>query len=192
MAVQVDVGNQTTELLGRLLATTSARLELLEDSARAARRVRGDALPETNGKTEAAARVEPSAAVAPPRVPPRSELQPVSLTRGPVVLDLQALQSPDSAAAASPAMPTSSPSRSNGTIPSLVGGYLLNPDLPPPGDLGPLLGSAKVDYAGSPAAVRDGARLLHVLSPFELQVPIDRVWPRWAHEAGLAFLRDGL
>ena len=31
VAVQVDVGNQTTELLGRLLATTSDRLDLLED-----------------------------------------------------------------------------------------------------------------------------------------------------------------
>lgn len=61
VAVQVDVGNQTTELLGRLLATTSARLELLEDSLGqlSASEV---TLPETNGKTEGAARVESSAA----------------------------------------------------------------------------------------------------------------------------------
>ena len=66
-----------------------------------------------------------------------------------------------------------------------MGRYLLNPDLPPPGNLGPLVGSAKIEYAGSPGALGDDARLLHVLSPFELQVPIDRAWPRWAHEAGL-------
>ena len=61
VTVQVDVGNQTTELLGRLLATTSARLELLEDSLGqlSASEV---TLPETNGKTEGAARVESSAA----------------------------------------------------------------------------------------------------------------------------------
>ena len=62
VAVQVDVGNQTTELLGRLLATTSARLELLEDSLGQLAASEVTALPETNGKTEAAARVEPSAA----------------------------------------------------------------------------------------------------------------------------------
>jgi hypothetical protein len=32
VTMQVEVGNQTTELLGRLLATSTARLEVLEDS----------------------------------------------------------------------------------------------------------------------------------------------------------------
>jgi hypothetical protein len=32
--VQVEMGNQTTELLGRLLATASSRLEAVEDSLR--------------------------------------------------------------------------------------------------------------------------------------------------------------
>ncbi len=32
VTVQADVANQTTELLGRLLATSSSRLEALEDS----------------------------------------------------------------------------------------------------------------------------------------------------------------
>ena len=69
--------------------------------------------------------------------------------------------------------------------PHLVGSYLLNPDLLPPGDLGPLLGSGKVAYA-QPSRRRNG-RILHVLSPFAPGVPIDRVWPRWAHEQGLRF-----
>ncbi len=34
VTVQVDVGNQTTELVGRLLATASNRLDALEDSVR--------------------------------------------------------------------------------------------------------------------------------------------------------------
>jgi hypothetical protein len=34
ITVQVDVGNQTTELLGRLLATSSDRLDAVEDSLR--------------------------------------------------------------------------------------------------------------------------------------------------------------
>ena len=68
--------------------------------------------------------------------------------------------------------------------PELICRYQLNPDLPPPGDLGPLLGSGKVSYGGRrPAA----AQVLHVLSPFELDVPIDRIWPRWAHEKGARF-----
>jgi len=32
VTMQVDVGNQATELLGRLLATSSARLDAIEDS----------------------------------------------------------------------------------------------------------------------------------------------------------------
>lgn len=111
----------------------------------------------------------------------------MSLTRGPVVLDIQALQSPDFRGRGIARYAYELATALERDHPELVGAYLLNPDLPPPGDLGPLLGSAKVDYADSPTAVHDGARLLHVLSPFELQVPIDRVWPRWAHEAGLRF-----
>jgi len=34
LKVQVDVGNETTELLGRLLATASDRLDAVEDSLR--------------------------------------------------------------------------------------------------------------------------------------------------------------
>ena len=35
VTAQVDVGNQTTELLGRLLATASGRLDAVEDSLQA-------------------------------------------------------------------------------------------------------------------------------------------------------------
>jgi len=109
------------------------------------------------------------------------------VTPGPVVVDLQALQSPglrDRGVARYAYELAVALERGH---PRLVGRYLLNPDLPPPGDLGPLLGSGKVDYAGAPDAVVPEARVLHVLSPFDLAVPIGRVWPLWAHERGLRF-----
>lgn len=111
----------------------------------------------------------------------------MSVNSGPVVLDLQALQSPDFRGRGIARYAYELAVALEREHPDLVGRYLLNPDLPPPGDLGPLLSSAKIDYAGTSKAVPDGARLLHVLSPFELQVTIDSVWPRWAHEAGLRF-----
>ena len=52
VTVQAEVGNQTTELLGRLLATTSDRLDLVEDSLR--RLSSGDPnAPRSNGSVEA-------------------------------------------------------------------------------------------------------------------------------------------
>ena len=107
------------------------------------------------------------------------------MTAGAVVVDLQALQSPDYRGRGIARYAYELAVALERGHPGLVGRYLLNPDLPPPGDLGPLLGSGKVEYAGTPDAVPQQARVLHVLSPFELGVPIDRVWPRWAHERGV-------
>ena len=74
----------------------------------------------------------------------------MSLTSGPVVLDLQALQSPDFRGRGIARYAYELAVALERDHPELVGRYLLNPDLPPPGDLGPLLGSGKVDYADSP------------------------------------------
>jgi len=109
------------------------------------------------------------------------------MTSGPVVIDLQALQSPglrDRGVARYAYELAVALERRH---PQLVGHSLLNPDLLPPGDLGPLLDSGKVDYATVSDPVVPGARVLHVLSPFDVGVPIDRVWPRWAHKRGLRF-----
>ncbi|MGD0945313.1 MAG: glycosyltransferase [Acidimicrobiales bacterium] len=105
------------------------------------------------------------------------------MSNGPVVVDIQALQSPDFRGRGIARYAYELTVALERGHPDLICRYLLNPDLPPPGDLGPLLSSGKVDYLGVP----DSARVLHVLSPFELGVPIDRVWPRWAHERGLRF-----
>jgi len=105
------------------------------------------------------------------------------VSSGPVVVDLQALQSPDFRGRGIARYAYELAVALERHHPDMVCRYLLNPDLPPPADLGPLLGSGKVDYCGVP----DSARVLHALSPFELAVPMDRVWPRWAHERGLRF-----
>jgi glycosyltransferase involved in cell wall biosynthesis len=105
------------------------------------------------------------------------------VTAGPVVVDLQALQSPDYRGRGIARYAYELALALEDGYPELVCRYLLNPELPPPGDLGALLGSGKVDYAG----VTESARVLHALSPFELGVPIDRVWPSWAHQRGLAY-----
>lgn len=107
---------------------------------------------------------------------------------GPVLLDIQATQSPDF--------------RGRGTAryvyelalalarrhPLLVGRFLLDPDLPPPAGIEALLATGKVAYAGTAEAIPQSARLLHVLSPFELGVPIERVLPRAVHELGLRYV----
>lgn len=105
------------------------------------------------------------------------------MSAGPVVVDLQALQSPDFRGRGIARYAFELALALERGHPGLVCRYLLNADLPPPADLGPLLGSGKVDYAEVPGS----ARVLHALSPFELGVAIDAVWPSWAHERGLRF-----
>lgn len=97
-----------------------------------------------------------------------------------VVVDLQALQSPDHRGRGIAKYALELALALEARDPGVVSRYLLNPDLPPPGDLGALIGTGKVGYDEIPV----GARLLHVLSPFELAVPINAVWPGWAHERG--------
>ena len=68
------------------------------------------------------------------------------MTPGPVLFDLQTLQSPQ--------LPERAVARYAYELavaleqghPQLVGRYLLNPDLPAPGDLGPLVSEGKVGY----------------------------------------------
>lgn len=61
--------------------------------------------------------------------------------------------------------------------------FLLNPDLPPPGRFEALLATGKV--ARSDACDIPEKGILHVISPYELAVPLSRVWPRFAVSAGL-------
>src|SRR6185436_13444129 len=67
--------------------------------------------------------------------------------------------------------------------PSLVHSFLLNPDQPPPGSVEALVASGRLAY--SDRVDVDAARLLHVCSPIELDVPISRVWPARAATRGM-------
>lgn len=62
--------------------------------------------------------------------------------------------------------------------------YLLNRDLPVPGVLEPLTASARLGF--NDRFHQCEARIYHVGSPFELGVPIDRIWPRAARTLRLA------
>lgn len=67
--------------------------------------------------------------------------------------------------------------------PALVHSFLLNPDLAPPGSVEALVASGRLTY--SDRVDVDAARLLHVCSPIELDVPISRVWPARAATRGM-------
>jgi glycosyltransferase involved in cell wall biosynthesis len=65
----------------------------------------------------------------------------------------------------------------------LVHSFLLNPDLTPPGGVEPLVASGRLGY--SDRGDLTDARVLHVVSPIELDVPISRLWPAAAAARGL-------
>jgi glycosyltransferase involved in cell wall biosynthesis len=67
--------------------------------------------------------------------------------------------------------------------PALVHSFLLNPDLAPPGAVEALVASGRLVH--SDRVDVSGARLLHVCSPFELEVPISRLWPARAVSRGM-------
>src|SRR6187399_559704 len=67
--------------------------------------------------------------------------------------------------------------------PELVHSFVLNPDLAPPGAIEPLVASGRVAYSDRGDVT--AARLLHVVSPFELDVPVGRLWPAAAVSRGL-------
>ncbi len=67
--------------------------------------------------------------------------------------------------------------------PSLIHSFLLNPDLAPPGSVEALVASGRLVH--SDRVDVDGARLLHICSPFELEVPISRLWPARAVSRGM-------
>jgi len=63
--------------------------------------------------------------------------------------------------------------------PDLVRAYLLNPDLAPPGELGPLAQSGKLRYRDALDAFSADDEVLHVLAPIDLDTPLADLWPAW-------------
>jgi len=66
--------------------------------------------------------------------------------------------------------------------PESVARYLLDPQLAVPGTIEYLVGSGRLAFTDQ--ASGEEASVYHVGSPFEY-VPLERVWPRWAHRLGL-------
>ncbi len=62
----------------------------------------------------------------------------------------------------------------------LAGKFLIDPDLPPPGGLAPLVGAMTSGLRRAP-----GPSLLHFVSPYELDYVADRMWPRAARGASV-------
>jgi glycosyltransferase involved in cell wall biosynthesis len=106
---------------------------------------------------------------------------------GTVVVDLQALQSPTSRAHGIGRFAANWAGALEQLRPDLVGTYLLNPDLPPPGMIEELVSTGKLAYQGEPHAIGPRARIFHSLSPFDLAVGTGVVWPESVFTRGLVF-----
>jgi glycosyltransferase involved in cell wall biosynthesis len=63
-----------------------------------------------------------------------------------------------------------------------IAGYVLNPDLPPPGGMEPFVATGRVCF--STEVPWEAGGIWHSLSPIELSVPIERAWPATAVHAG--------
>src|SRR3977135_2464962 len=102
-------------------------------------------------------------------------VSPVASGAGPLILDLQALQSPHHRDRGIGRWSFEFTRALCEAHPDLVGAILLNPALPEPDDLGELAATGKVHRAGE--VDLSSGRIYHVLSPFELDEPLARVWP---------------
>lgn len=70
--------------------------------------------------------------------------------------------------------------------PERVRAYLLNPDLPMPSGIEPLVAGGKLRFVDEEGVYGDGHDLLHLASPVELSLPIDRLLPPAARAAGVS------
>ena len=104
---------------------------------------------------------------------------------GPVLLDVQAVQSPDHRGRGIGRWVAEFARALASAAPALVGGLLLNPALPVPGggDVACLRATGRLRFP-DPATDRE-RRVYHVLSPFELHQDLDAVWPGFARRMPL-------
>jgi glycosyltransferase involved in cell wall biosynthesis len=71
--------------------------------------------------------------------------------------------------------------------PTAVSTYLLNPDLPLPANIEPLVASGKLRFVDERGVYGAGGDRLHLASLVELDVPLDRLLPPAARAAGVRF-----
>jgi glycosyltransferase involved in cell wall biosynthesis len=108
---------------------------------------------------------------------------PIPTSRAPVVVDLQALQSPTTRDRGIGRYALNWVSALEAYDHTLVRAYVLNPLLAPPGPVDELLLSGKVRYTN--ALDLKGVELWHTMSPFDLHLSVDNVVPRCIAEQGL-------
>jgi glycosyltransferase involved in cell wall biosynthesis len=69
--------------------------------------------------------------------------------------------------------------------PELVGSVALSPAVPFPGSMEPLMGSGRLTWHSK---MGPGGRpvpgIYHVMSPLEVTIPYDDIWPAWVRESG--------
>lgn len=70
------------------------------------------------------------------------------------------------------------------TAPEAIAAVGLNPDLPLTGNLDAFVGTGLLRWRDQRRPERV-PRVFHVMSPFELQLPLDAVWPPWARTIGV-------
>jgi glycosyltransferase involved in cell wall biosynthesis len=70
--------------------------------------------------------------------------------------------------------------------PKVVSRYVLNPDRAAPGAIEPVLAGGRLTFTDRLG--RTDAAAYHIGSPFELDVPIDRIWPPVARQAPMRLL----
>jgi glycosyltransferase involved in cell wall biosynthesis len=103
---------------------------------------------------------------------------------GPVVLDLQALQSRHHGERGIGRWALAFTSALCAARPELVGAIVLNERLPVPAAIEPLLGTGLVARSGE-LELRAG-QIYHLLSPFELDETVEGIWPAAARESPAA------
>jgi glycosyltransferase involved in cell wall biosynthesis len=104
-------------------------------------------------------------------------------TVGPVLVDVQATQSADHRDRGIARYTAGLAAALWRRRPDLVHSFVLNPDQAPPGSVEELVASGRLVY-GDRCDVGT-ARVLHVCSPFELEVPVNRLWPARASTRGM-------
>ncbi|MCU1493117.1 MAG: hypothetical protein JWO62_881 [Acidimicrobiaceae bacterium] len=92
-------------------------------------------------------------------------------------MDLQALQSPSYRARGVGRYAEQWALALEHARPDLVGRFLLNPGLPPPGDVEELLASGKLRYSDAPDAFPPSSRIFHSLAPLDTAVRLESLWP---------------
>lgn len=96
----------------------------------------------------------------------------------PVLLDIQGAQSVDHRDRGIARYVLELASALESAHPGHIRQFLLNPDLAPPGRFEALLATGKVARSDSCDPPEEG--ILHIVSPYELSVPLSRLWPDFA------------